>query len=151
MTLHDGLDKSLEGYLDWSKPRRACFIGLLLSLLRIKQVNLTQLALGFESDTDVLSRYRRLQRFFSEMRFNYDGLARLIVGLFALDNEKYYLALDRTHWRWGRCDLNILFLGIVYKGLAIPVYWVVLNKRGNRVYFSQYRACLLYTSDAADE
>lgn len=43
----------------------------------------------------------------------------------------YYLTLDKTNWKWGEKNLNILTLGIVYKGTAIPVYWLVLNKQGN--------------------
>ncbi len=39
--------------------------------------------------------------------------------------------MDRTNWKWGKKDINILFLGIVYRGIAIPIYWLVLNKRGN--------------------
>ena len=62
---------------------------------------------------------------------HYDAIARLIVGLFDVQQQPYYLTLDRTNWTWGKVDLNILTLGIVYKGTAIPVYWLVLNKRGN--------------------
>jgi len=25
----------------------------------------------------------------------------------------------------------VLFLGIVYRGIAVPLYWLVLNKKGN--------------------
>ena len=31
----------------------------------------------------------------------------------------------------GESNLNILTLAVVYQGAAIPVYWMVLNKRGN--------------------
>jgi hypothetical protein len=27
--------------------------------------------------------------------------------------------------------LNILMLAVVYKGVAIPIYWLLLNKKGN--------------------
>ena len=47
-----------------------------------------------------------------------------------LDND-YYLTFDRTSWKWGKKDINILMLAIAYKGIAIPVYWLLLNKRGN--------------------
>ena len=39
--------------------------------------------------------------------------------------------MDRTNWRWGKADINILMLGIVFKGTAIPIYWMLLDKRGN--------------------
>ena len=131
MELGDGLGISLKAHLGWGKPRVDCFVGLLLGLLRLKQINLTQLAIGFASDADMKSRYRRLQRFFAEVWFDYDAIAHLQMGLFGFAGQKYYLTLDRTNWQWGKTDLNILTLGVAYKGTAIPVYWLVLNKQGN--------------------
>ncbi len=90
-----------------------------------------ELAVGFSSDTDIKSRYRRLQRFFAGVCFDYDAVARLQMQLFDFPRQKYYLTLDRTNWQWGKTDINILTLGVVYKGSAIPVYWLVLNKQGN--------------------
>src|SRR5215510_6435369 len=43
----------------------------------------------------------------------------------------YTLALDRTNWKIGAVDLNILMLLIVYRGVGIPVVWTVLSKAGN--------------------
>ena len=131
MELGDGLRDSLKAHLDWGKPHLECFVGMLLGLLRLKQVNLMQLALGFAGDAEVKSRYRRLQRFFAGVRFDYDAIAHLQMNLFDFPRQKYYLTLDRTNWQWGKMDINILTLGVVYKGSAIPVYWLVLNKQGN--------------------
>lgn len=131
MELSDGLRVILKGHLGWGKCRLDCFIGMLLALVRLKHVNLTQLALAFASQADTKSRYRRLQRFFQEVVFDYDAIARLIMQLFDFYDQSYYLTLDRTNWKWGEKNLNILTLGIVYKGTAIPVYWLVLNKQGN--------------------
>jgi len=39
--------------------------------------------------------------------------------------------MDRTNWRWGKKDINILMLSIVYKGIAIPLFWDSLPKKGN--------------------
>ena len=64
MQLIDGLRDSLKDHLGWGKPRLYCLIGMLLALLRIQRMDLSRLALVMESDADVSSRYRRLQRFF---------------------------------------------------------------------------------------
>ncbi len=129
MNLHDGLTGILKIYLKWNKCRLDCFVGMLLALIRLKQVNLTQLALGFSSEADTKSRYRRLQRFFQGVIFDYDVIATLIIDLFGFTNQSYYLTLDRTNWQWGEQAINILTLAIVYQGTAIPVYWLVLNKK----------------------
>lgn len=131
MELSDGLRVILKGHLGWGKCRLDCFAGMLLALVRLKRMNLTQLALAFASEADPKSRYRRLQRFFQEVIFDYDAIARLIMQLFDFYEKSYYLTLDRTNWKWGEKNLNILTLGIVYQGAAIPVYWLVLNKQGN--------------------
>jgi Transposase DDE domain len=43
------------------------------------------------------SNYRRLQRFFSGFRMDYDCLAKLLVSLFKFNQGKHYLILDRTN------------------------------------------------------
>ena len=131
MSLHNELGSSLKKYLCWNKSRLDCFVGMLLALLRLKHINLTQLALAFGSQAAPTSNYRRLQRFFAEVVFDYDAIADLMMGLFDFQERPYYLTLDRTNWQWGKIDINILTLAVVYRGAAIPVYWLILNKRGN--------------------
>lgn len=131
MNLSDGLRDSLKSHLSWGKPRLDCFVGMLLALLNARQMNLTLLAVHMDSDTGIASRYRRMQRFFSQVFINYNEVAQLIMGMFAFSGQHYYLTLDRTNWKWGKSNLNILTLAVVYQGAAIPVYWMILNKRGN--------------------
>ena len=68
--LHDGLRAILKEHLMWNKAHLDCFIEMLFSLLHLKQVNLTQLALAFLSDAKLSSRYPRLQRFFQIVNFS---------------------------------------------------------------------------------
>jgi Transposase DDE domain len=51
-----------------------------------------------------------------------------LFGFLATD---YELTLDRTNWQWGKKNINILMLAVVYKGIAIPIYWLLLNNKGN--------------------
>ena len=113
MKLSDELRVILKGHLGRGKCRLDRFIGMLLALMRLKHVNLTQLALTFASQADLKSRYRRLQRFFRSVVFEYDATARLIMELFDLHDQPYYMTLDRTNWTWGEKNLNILTLNIV--------------------------------------
>jgi len=53
------------------------------------------------------------------------------MTLFSFTENDYYLSLDRTNWKWGKTNINLLVLAVVYRGTAIPVYWLPLNKRGN--------------------
>ncbi len=121
--------------MGWSKPRIECFVALLLALLRVQRMDLSRLAVAMDGKTLMASRYRRLQRFFSQVRFDYDALARLIMQCFGFDH--YYLTLDRTNWKFGRRNINILVLAVVHRGVAVPIYWLVLNKQGNSNQFER--------------
>jgi len=125
------LESSLNGYFGWNKARITCFVNMLLGLFITRTINLNKLACVFTSDAEQLSRYRRLQRFFAKFKIDYDMIAGFIFRLFFVANGKWYLAIDRTNWQWGKSDINILTLAIVFKGAAIPIYWELLDKKGN--------------------
>jgi hypothetical protein len=121
----------LNQHFHWNKARMACFVGMLIALMSVTTVNLTQLALTFPSRAQIPSRYRRMQRFFSTHWLDYNDVAHFIMKLFGFTDADFYLSLDRTNWKWGCVNINLLVLAVVYRGAAIPVYWLPLNKRGN--------------------
>ena len=41
------------------------------------------------------------------------------------------LSMDRTNWKFREFNINILTLGITYKGVAFPLLFSLLDKRGN--------------------
>jgi hypothetical protein len=45
--------------------------------------------------------------------------------------SRWVLHLDRTSWKFGNHWYNILILGIVHEGVAFPVLWWLLDKKGN--------------------
>ncbi len=53
----------------------------------------------------------------------------------AFDSEKVEknlsLCIDRTNWKLGQADINILMFGITYQGVAFPLLFKMLNMRGN--------------------
>jgi len=125
------LSKRLNQHFNWNKAKMDCFVGMLIGLLKTRNINLTEIAIGFANDAQPESRYRRIQRFIRSHRLNYDSVAWFVMMLFGFIDSPYYLALDRTNWKWGKKNLNILVLAVVYKGIAVPVYWLLLNKQGN--------------------
>jgi len=125
------LSKPLNEHFQWNKARITCFSMMVISLLQKRTVNLTRLATGMIGEASINSRQRRMQRFFAEVTINYDIVAQLCVTMFFGTSAQFYLTLDRTNWKWGKSNINILMLAAVYKGQAIPVLWLVLDKRGN--------------------
>jgi hypothetical protein len=61
---------------------------------------------------------------------NYEEYAKFVLSILPR-KEKYYLVMDRTNWKYGRDNINILMLGIIYKNTAIPLYWEMLEKGGS--------------------
>ena len=43
----------------------------------------------------------------------------------------YTIAIDRTEWQFGKQWVNVLMLSITYKGVSIPLFWTVSDKKGS--------------------
>jgi hypothetical protein len=121
----------LNGYFVWNKARMKCFTGMLMALIKVRTVNLVELACAFGSEARIESRYKRIKRFFREFSIEFSSIAFWVMNLFGLLNKPIYLSMDRTNWRWGKSDINILMLSVVYKGIALPIFWCLLPKFGN--------------------
>ncbi len=125
------LKKVLARRLDWHGARIGFLAHFIIALFQVKTVNLAELATALNGQVKPDSNYKRLQRFLRGFELDFEPLARLVVNLMPLDEGRWYLTLDRTNWRFGRHEINILMLGIAYRGVAVPVMWTLLNKSGN--------------------
>jgi hypothetical protein len=76
------------------------------------------------------SNYRTIQRFFKIFQMDYEDYSRFVLGLLA-SQSKYYLVMDRTNWKFGKSNINILMLGIIFKNNSFPLYWELLDKGGS--------------------
>jgi hypothetical protein len=93
---------------------------------------LWRLAPHVGSKAEVDSSYRRLARFFQHVRFNGAAYARLIGTMLGLDKiGAWDMALDRTNWKLGKAHINILMLGVLWRGMCVPLFWIILPKAGN--------------------
>ncbi len=125
------LKQVLSEHLDWHGARVSFLAHFIIALFKVKTVNLSELATAFNGRVKPESSYKRLQRFLRGFELNFPQLARLVVKLMPLGEGPWYLTLDRTNWRFGRHEINILMLGIAYRGVAIPLLWTLLPKAGN--------------------
>lgn len=100
------------------------------ALCKVQTVNFEKLANSFDTTSQNTSSLRRIQRFFATYRLDADLIARLVFKLLPIDG-KYVLSIDRTNWKFGSIDINILMLGVVYDGVAFPLLFSLLPKRGN--------------------
>lgn len=123
------ISEVLNVHFNWNKARIVCFSKMIVGLFIVRTVNLAEIASAFEGKAKLLSRYRRLQRFFANFEIDYEVIAKFIFKLFEF--KKVFLTMDRTNWMWGKKNINILMLAVVYKGIAIPLVWTLLDKKGN--------------------
>ena len=100
------------------------------ALCKVQTVNYERLALSFESSVSKESSLRRIQRFFAGYVLDHDLIAKLIFKLLP-KKEKYELTMDRTNWKFGKTNINILVIGIVHHGVAFPLLLKILDKFGN--------------------
>ena len=101
-----------------------------IALCKVQTVTFEKLANAFESSVDSKSSLRRIQRFIANYTLDSDLIARLIFSLLP-KKERLVLSIDRTNWKFGQANINIFMLGVVYKGVAFPLLFSMLNKRGN--------------------
>ena len=100
------------------------------ALCKVQTVNYERLALGFDTTVEKDSNLRRIQRFFASYILDHDLIARLIFKLLPKQN-KYELTMDRTNWKFGQSNINILVIGIVHQGVAFPLLFKMMDKFGN--------------------
>ena len=124
------LEQTLLENLPWNKARIKFVTRFLLALFAVRTVNLSKLATAFSGRAKEESNYKRLQRFLHNFELPYAELANFVVKLLGIPGP-YRLALDRTNWKVGTVDINILMLSIVYRGIGFPVVWLALPKTGN--------------------
>lgn len=125
------LSLSLEGHISLWRTRRETLVWLVMLIIQTGTVSLWRLAGHVDTRAKTLSVHRRFERFFQHVHLDEASIARLIVHLMGLSGKPWHLALDRTNWKFGRCHINILMLGIIHEKVCIPLFWVLLDKAGN--------------------
>ena len=111
--------------------RIKCMVLLMIALIKVQSVNFDRLAEDFGNDVELSSNLRRIQRFFASFYLPSDLISQLLFKLLPFEGP-YRLSLDRTNRKFGKCNINILVLSVIYKGVALPILWTFLgDKRGN--------------------
>ena len=124
-----GFSDILKQHLSWHKARIDCLASIITALFVRQTVNLSALKNAFSSKAKPESIYRRMQRFFAGALIGRTDVARFVFSVFGWQNVR--LTLDRTTWEYGKSCINILVLAVVWRGVAIPVLWETLDKKGN--------------------
>ncbi len=124
------LSSKLSPHVPLSKSRLETLCLLIMAMVSARTVNLSHLACERAGSVQISSTYRRLQRFFQHASLPQDWSAGLVVRLLGLSGT-WHLCLDRTNWKIGARDVNILMLAITTQRFRVPLIWTVLDKAGS--------------------
>ncbi|MBT5562741.1 MAG: IS4 family transposase [Rhodospirillaceae bacterium] len=130
-SLTKSLSLSLDDHISLWRTRRETLVWLVTLIIQTGTVSLWRLAGHVDTRAKTLSVHRRFERFFQHVHLDEACVARLIVHIMGLSGKPWHLALDRTNWKFGRCHINILMLGVIHEKVCIPLFWVLLDKAGN--------------------
>ena len=122
------MDTQFQGKINLARLKLiAMFV---FALCKVQTVGFEKLANAFDTRSLATSSLRRIQRFIATYALDSDLIAQLIFSLLP-EKENLKLSIDRTNWQFGQTDINIFMLGVVYKGVAFPLLFKMLDKRGN--------------------
>lgn len=109
---------------------------LILSILVVilqnhRWVRLEELASKFPQKILFESRRKKLQRFLSLPQLTVEKIWWPLFSYWLSQNfqpnEVLHLAIDRTQWG----VVNLIFVSLIYQKRAIPIYFEILEKKGN--------------------
>jgi hypothetical protein len=95
-----------------------------------KQVKIERLAATLPLPIQQNSRRRHIQRFLNLTRLSvvilWFPLIKEIINQRFPKGKQLIIALDRTQWR----ENNILMVSAIYQKRALPIFWILLSKKG---------------------
>lgn len=114
----------------WNLARVKFFVLMISALCKVQTVGFEKLASAFDCQASTSSSVRRIQRFIADYLLDTDLIAMLIFKLLP-HKPPFRLAMDRTNWKFGSQNINVLVIGVVYQGVAFPLLFKLLPKFGN--------------------
>jgi hypothetical protein len=125
---HDSLQTALRSAFPLDARRLAVLTALILAMIQARTVVLYALKTHVQLSGSLDVRYQRLLRF---VQFQVpDGLFTRFA-LRCLPEGPLDLILDRTNWKLGQHDVNILLLSAVWNGFSLPLMWSLLPHGGS--------------------
>lgn len=123
------LERTLSQNVTWNRARINFLARFIIALIEVRTVNLAEISNVFMGYAKRESHYKRVQRFLRFFELPYAQVARFVVRLLGVP-APWVITLDRTDWYLGQTPLNIMVIGIAYRGVAFPVLWTILEKKG---------------------
>jgi hypothetical protein len=134
--LQKAIRSRLVKHLYLGKSTASFIANAVCALISARAIWLKIIAQASENNgSKATSFVRRLQRFFCSFSICYVLLSTLLYR--SLGSKRVTIILDRTNWKYGNKNINILVAAALYKrpgqqqASAVPLVWEVFSKRGN--------------------
>lgn len=124
------LQRKIQAHIPVHGARAGFIAKFVMAVIVVRGVTASTVASVLNPAVLLESNEKRIKRFFNEVELEGKSFARLILALLS-KKDGLVLTLDRTTWELGAVCVNILMLGVAYKGLAFPLLWLLLDKKGN--------------------
>lgn len=130
MQKYKGLEDILKEEFKLHGARLNFMSRFIMAVIVVRTVSSSCVASALNPTVFPESNEKRLKRFFGQVSLNKPSFAKLMLRLLPA-SQGYVLSLDRTNWTIGSFEVNILMIAVCYKGIAFPLAWQLLDKKGN--------------------
>ena len=97
-------------------------------LIKGRSVQFIEVANHMSTQAKTESNLRRIQDFMANYALDYEQIA-LLLCCFLPAKGQITLAIDRTNWQFGECDINFLVISAYCQGAAIPLWFELLEDK----------------------
>ena len=111
---------------------------ILVWLLQVhRQVRIERLASSFPYPIKCESRRKKIQRFLMSSKLSLSllwfPLIKKIIASQYKKGDRLIITIDRTQWK----NNNISMVSVIWKKRALPIYWLLLSKKGSSNFYEQ--------------
>ena len=111
---------------------------ILVWLLQVhRQVRIERLASSFPYPIKCESRRKKIQRFLTSSHLSLSllwfPLIKKIISTQFKKGNRLIITIDRTQWK----NHNISMASVIWKKRALPIYWLLLSKKGSSNFYEQ--------------
>lgn len=122
------LAAALQSAFTFDARRLTVLAALVLAMISARSVVLYALKAHVQLPGSRTAHYQRLRRF---VQFDIPDAMYVQFVLSALPPGDLWLILDRTNWKLGKSDINILLLSATWKSFSFPLLWTLLPHGGS--------------------
>jgi hypothetical protein len=115
--------------LKWRPERKATFTNMVMSVVKYGNVQHHALARGLKT-LSFKAKLERIRRFFAKQVIDEKVFAYAMVFNTFNRIPKMHLILDRTNWKYGQTNINILALTARIGKITFTLFWRLMPHQG---------------------